>query len=92
MKGMGLFSSCKYIALHVRFILLPILPSLPSTCTPTHTHTHTHTQQGYTALIAAAESQHEDIVELLIEVHADPDLQAEVIGIMFPWIQHVDSP
>jgi len=46
----------------------------------THTHTHTHTQQGYTALIAAAESQHENIVEVLIEVHADPDLQDEVIG------------
>ena len=72
--------------------------SLPSTCTPTHmyTHTHTHiyihTQQGYTALMAAAASQHEDIVELLTEVHADPDLQDEVIGIMFPWIQHVESP
>jgi len=60
----------------------------------THTHTYTHTQRGYTALIAAAESQHEDIVELLIEAHADPDLQDEVIGI-FPWksqIQHLKSP
>ena len=76
---------------------------LPPTCTHTHTHiythththTHTHTQQGYTALMAAAESQHEDIVELLIDVHADPDLQDEVIGIIFPWkskIQHLKSP
>jgi len=42
--------------------------------------------------MAAAESQHEDIVQLLIEVHADLDLQDEVISIMFPWIQHMESP
>ena len=67
----------------------PFSPHFPQlVLPPTCTHTHAHTQQRYTALIAAAESQHEDIVELLIEVHADPDLQDEVIGIMFPWIQH----
>ena len=54
-------------------------------------YTHTHTQYGYTALMAATES-HEDVVGLLIEAHADPDLQDEVIGIMFPWIQHMESP
>ena len=70
----------------------PHFPQLVLPPTHTHTHTHTHTQEGYTALMAAAESQHEDIVELLIEVHADPDLQDEVIGIMFPWIQHMESP
>ena len=64
----------------------PFSPHFPQlVLPPTCTHTHAHTQQGYTALIAAAESQHEDIVELLIEVHADLDLQDEVIGIMFPW-------
>ena len=42
-------------------------------------HTHTHTQQGCTALFLAAEFQHEDVVELLIEVDADPDLQTKVI-------------
>ena len=62
------------------------------THTHTRTHIHTHTQQGITALIAAAVFQHEDIVQLLIEVPADPDLQDEVIGIMFPWIQHMESP
>ena len=44
-----------------------------------HTHTHTHVQYGYTALILAADRRHEDVVQLLIEVDADPDLQAKVI-------------
>ena len=69
----------------------PFSPLVPQLVLPP-THTHTHTQEGDTALMAAAESQHEDIVELLIEVHADPDLQDEVISIMFPWIQHMESP
>ena len=34
---------------------------------------------GCTALLIAAEFQHEDVVELLIEVDADPDLQTKVI-------------
>ena len=89
MKGIGLRMGNGIFPPFIRELYVS---SLPSTCTPTHMYTHTHTQQGYTALIAAAESQHEDIVELLIEVHADPDLQDEVIGIMFPWIQHMESP
>ena len=43
------------------------------------TSTHTHVQDGYTALLVAADKRHEDVVQLLIEVDADPDLQDEVI-------------
>ena len=51
------------------------------THTPTFvpTSTHTHVQYGYTALLYAADQEHEDVVQLLIEVDADPDLQDEVI-------------
>jgi len=47
------------------------------THTPTFlpTSTHTHVQYGYTALLLAADQEHEDVVQLLIEVDADPDLQ-----------------
>jgi len=43
------------------------------------TSTHTHVQDGYTALLLAADQEHEDVVQLLIEVDADPDLQDKVI-------------
>jgi len=43
------------------------------------TSTHTHVQDGYTALLRAADQEHEDIVQLLIELDADPDLQDKVI-------------
>jgi len=51
------------------------------THTPTFlpTSTHTHVQDGCTALLLAADKGHEDVVQLLIEAHADPDLQDEVI-------------
>ena len=51
------------------------------TRTPTFlpTSTHTHVQDGYTALLLAADEGHEDVVQLLIEVDADPDLQDQVI-------------
>ena len=51
------------------------------THTPTFlpTSTHTHVQDGCTALLVAAEQVHEDVVQLLIEVDADPDLQDKVI-------------
>ena len=51
------------------------------THTPTFlpTSTHTHVQYGYTALLLAADEGHEDVVQLLIEVDADPDLQDQVI-------------
>jgi len=51
------------------------------THTPTFlpTSTHTHVQDGYTALLLAADREHEDVVQLLIEVDADPDLQDKVI-------------
>ena len=43
-------------------------------------YTHTHdTQWGGTALRAAIEIEHEDIVELLLEANADPDLPDKVI-------------
>ena len=49
--------------------------------TPTFlpTSTRTHVQDGWTALLCAADQEHEDVVQLLIEVDADPDLQDEVI-------------
>ena len=51
------------------------------THTPTFlpTSTRTHVQDGCTALLLAADKGHEDVVQLLIEAHADPDLQDEVI-------------
>ena len=51
------------------------------THTPTFlpTSTHTHVQNGYTAFLLAADEGQEDVVQLLIEVDADPDLQDEVI-------------
>ena len=45
----------------------------------TSTHTHAYVQYGYTALLLAADEEHEDVVQLLIEVDADPDLQDKVI-------------
>ena len=45
-----------------------------------YTHTYTHnTQWGGTALRAAIEKEHEDIVELLLEANADPNLPGKVI-------------
>ena len=51
------------------------------THTPTFlpTSTHTHVQYGWTALLLAADEGQEDVVQLLIEVDADPDLQDKVI-------------
>ena len=59
------------------------------TCTHTHTcthaytriHTHArmHTQDGYSAIDIAAYSGHEDVVELLLDLKADPELTDEQI-------------
>ena len=51
------------------------------THTPTYLpiSTHTHVQDGWTALLYAADEEREDVVQLLIEVDADPDLQDKVI-------------
>ena len=48
---------------------------------PTHTPTHTHdyTQSWGTALHIAVREEHEDIVDLLLEANADPDLPEKVI-------------
>jgi len=48
----------------------------------THAHTHTCTQYGRTALYFAASYGHEDIIELLLESKADPDLTDKVILII----------
>ena len=37
-------------------------------------------QDGYTALHLAAREGHEDVVELLLEAKADPELKAQVIS------------
>ena len=57
------------------------------TCTYPHTHTFMHvcthtqlyTQTGETALHIAVREEREDIVELLLEANADPDLPKKVI-------------
>lgn len=41
--------------------------------------THTHTQAGHTALYSAASNGYEDIVEMLLQSKADPDLTDTVI-------------
>ena len=46
---------------------------------PSHIHTTLYTQLGETALHCAVDKEHEDIVELLLEAHADPDLPKKVI-------------
>ena len=43
---------------------------------------HIHvTQEGWTALHLAAKEGHEDVVELLLEEKADPELQTKVISV-----------
>ena len=49
------------------------------TCPPPYTHTWLYTQSGETALYYAVREEHEDIVELLLEANADPDLPVKVI-------------
>ena len=51
------------------------------TTSPTHmrTHTHTHTQFGSNALHLAVQEGHKDVVELLLEAKADPDIPDKVI-------------
>ena len=58
-------------------------------CMHTHMYTHTHnttytltwlyTQSGETALYIAVREEREDIVELLLEASADPDVPIKVI-------------
>ena len=57
-----------------------------SKCTHVHIHTHTRSPQmqtGCTALYLATQEGHEDVVELLLEAKADPELKEnEVVHIM----------
>ena len=48
---------------------------------PPHTHTHKqhNTQWGETALYTAVDKEYEDIVDLLLEANADPDVPDKVI-------------
>ena len=52
-------------------------------CTYAHTHpsihTQLYTQSGETALHIAVQEERDDIVELLLEANADPDLPVKVI-------------
>ena len=43
-----------------------------------HTNTWLYAQSGGFALHAAVENEHKDIVELLLEANADPNLQLKV--------------
>ena len=52
----------------------------------THIHPHTYVQDGCTALLLAADREHEDVVQLLIEVDADPDLQDKLKVTDYPMI------
>lgn len=45
-----------------------------STHTHIRTHAHIHTQDRYSAIDIAACSGHKDVVELLLDVKADPEL------------------
>jgi len=45
-------------------------------------HTHTHIQDGRTALHFAAQGVHEDVMELLLEAKADPDLRDKVASLI----------
>ena len=38
-------------------------------------------QDGWTALYLAAQEGHEDVVELLLEAKADPEMKAQVISV-----------
>ena len=53
---------------------------------------HTHiSQDRCTALHLAAQEGHEDVVELLLEAKADPELKTEVISIwtsVYSWMLH----
>jgi len=53
--------------------------ALTYVCTWIHKCTHTHTQAGHTALYSAASNGCEDIVEMLLQSKADPDLTDTVI-------------
>ena len=51
-------------------------------CSNAYTCTYTHiSQDGRTALHLAAQKGHEDVVELLLEAKADPELKMKVISI-----------
>ena len=53
----------------------PLFIPLPHT----HTHKQHNTQWGGTALYLAVREEHEDIIELLLEANADPDVPVKVI-------------
>ena len=46
---------------------------------PPHTHKQHNNQWGGFALLAAVQEEHEDIVDLLLEANADPDVPVKVI-------------
>ena len=47
-----------------------------------HIYMHTHiSKNGWTALHLAAQEGHEDVVELLLEAKADPELRTQVINL-----------
>ena len=57
----------------------PLPAMLLSLQLPTHPNTLIHTQWEGTALFAAVEYGHEDVIELLLEAKADPDIQKTVL-------------
>ena len=61
------------------FTIHPLSPCLHTPQSFLPPSTHPPVQDGWTALLYAADEEREDVVKLLIEVHADPDLQDKVI-------------
>ena len=61
-----------------KIIFWEIMVDLNEQSALTYPHTSNYTQMGRTALHAAVEGDHEDVVQLLLEANLDPDLPDKV--------------
>ena len=80
MAGVRTLVACHH---HTTLVLVHIYVPFTSPPPPsTHPHTCDDNQFG-TALHDAVNQEHDDIVELLLEAHIDPDLPDEVSHVMW---------